>query len=291
MTGHIRMRLVRRIATTAAVASASISAAAGIAVAGTGSAAGTAVTSRYVALGDSYASGTGLNDQQDSQCARSIRSYPALLAQVNKSSFKNATCTGATTRSIWNHEGSKPPQANSLSADTTLVTLTIGGNDIGFTEIIATCMSRAAKDRNGNPCQNHYGDQLRQRIEKLSPRIGAVLQDIKRRSPRARVVVVGYPSLLPANGAACKWESVPFAKGDIPYLDRTVFQLNEMLRQQAAWNSTTYVDLYTATRGKDMCQPAGSRFIEPVMPFGALSAHPNGTGHLLMTAQIRRSIG
>ncbi|WP_171074644.1 SGNH/GDSL hydrolase family protein [Nonomuraea basaltis] len=291
MTGHIRMRFARRIATTAAVVSASISATAGLAIAGTGSTAGTAVTSRYVALGDSYASGSGLSGQQDSQCARSNRSYPALLALVYKSSFKNATCTGATTRSIWNHQGSKPPQANSLSADTTLVTLTIGGNDIGFSEIIATCISGATNNRNGNPCEKYYGDQLRQRIEKLSPRIGAVLQDIKRRSPRARVLLVGYPSLLPANGADCKWESVPFAKGDIPYLDRTVFQLNEMLRQQAAWNSTTYVDLYTATKGADMCQPANKRFIEPVMPLGAKSAHPNLTGHVMMTAFIKRTIG
>ncbi|MGI5283610.1 SGNH/GDSL hydrolase family protein [Nonomuraea polychroma] len=285
------MRFVRCIATATAVLGASISATAGTAVAGIENTAGTTLTSRYVALGDSYASGTGLSRQQDSQCARSALSYPALLAGVYKSSFKNATCTGATTRSIWNHQRGKPPQANSLAKNTTLVTLTIGGNDIGFSEIIATCASRAANDRNGSPCQKHYGDQLRQRIAKLSPRIGAVLQDIKRRSPRARVVLVGYPSLLPANGADCKQESVPFAKGDIPYLEHTVFQLNEMLRQQAAWNSTTYVDLYAATKGKDMCQPADKRFIEPVLPLSAKSAHPNSIGHLVMAAVIKRHIG
>ncbi|MEV4177036.1 SGNH/GDSL hydrolase family protein [Nonomuraea sp. NPDC049709] len=252
---------------------------------------GTAATSRYVALGDSYASGTGLKDQQDSQCARSLRSYPALLAGAYKSSFKTATCTGATTASIRNRQGGKPPQADSLSADTTLVTLTIGGNDIGFSEIIATCVSRAANDRNGNPCQRHYGDQLRQRIDKLSPRIGTVLKDIKQRSPRAQVVLVGYPSLLPGDGSSCAWESVPFAKRDIPYLDHTVFQLNEMLRQQAAWTGAIYVDTYTPTRGKDMCRPADKRYIEPVMPLGAQSAHPNGMGHLIMSVLVKQRIG
>ncbi|MFI1397932.1 SGNH/GDSL hydrolase family protein [Streptomyces sp. NPDC020681] len=258
--------------------------------AGTNNAAGISAPN-YVALGDSYASGAGLPQQTDAECRRSSQGYAGLLAGHYKArSFKNASCSGATTYSIWSRQGSKPPQVNALSADTTLVTVTIGGNDIAFADIIKTCALKSFSNPTGSPCRQYFSsggtDRLAQRIAKTSPRISAVVSDIKRRSPKARVVVVGYPSLVPDNGSRCR-PGVPFADGDVSYLRDTTKRLNAMLSSAAAKSGGEYVDTYRRFVGHDMCQSASRRYIEPLNPSGgALPAHPHRLGHFAMMASV-----
>ncbi|MFJ7078554.1 SGNH/GDSL hydrolase family protein [Streptomyces sp. NPDC098781] len=242
-------------------------------------------TPNYVALGDSFASGAGLPEKRDKTCDRTVGSHPALLASSLNATFKDATCSGATTRSIWNHQGTKPPQAQALSKGTRLVTLTIGGNDIGFTEVLTRCVTSSFSDPSGSPCKKYFtaggSDQLANRINKVESRIGSVLTDVRRRSPNAKVIVVGYPSLFPDSGVGCR--EVPIAKGDFAYLRDTTKRLNAVLQRQAAGHGVTYADTYTPTIGHDMCQPQERRWIEPLKPAGgALPAHPNATGQLVM---------
>ena len=90
--------------------------------------------------------------------------------------------------------GPNPPQFNGLSAGTDVVSVTIGGNDIGFTEIIENCITY---NPFSTPCKDKYDpgghDQLAERIENAAPKVAAVLQGIHARSPNARVFVVNYP--------------------------------------------------------------------------------------------------
>ncbi|MER8223535.1 SGNH/GDSL hydrolase family protein [Streptomyces sp. NPDC094143] len=269
---------------------------AGAAVAGLTTGATTASadqpSTRYVALGDSYASGAGLSQLKDAECKRSTSSYPSLMADVYKvGSFKDVTCSGATTRSIWNHQGSKPPQAQALSKDTTLVTLTIGGNDIGFAEVITACVLQGLAQPTGAPCKAAHTqggtDVLAQRVNKLAPRFGDVLTDVKRRSPKARVAVVGYPSLVPDSGAKCR-PLAPIADGDVAYLRDTTKRLNSMLASEARKAGAVFVDVYNATKGHDMCQPANKRWIEPPLnpAPGTMAVHPNIMGQLFIAQAV-----
>src|SRR5206468_7498459 len=92
----------------------------------------------------------------------------------------------------------------SLSTNTQLVTLGIGGNDIGFSEIVENCSSPAPT---GHPCQDHYvvngHDELSDRIDMTAPKVLAVLQGIHQRAPRAQIFVVAYLAILPESGPGC----------------------------------------------------------------------------------------
>src|SRR3954447_26502873 len=95
---------------------------------------------QYVSLGDSYTSGPLIPHQVDANCARSDHNYPSIVAAGQRvTAFKDVSCSGATTENMWKSQGSNAPQLNALQRDTDLVTVQIGGNDIGFGSIIATC--------------------------------------------------------------------------------------------------------------------------------------------------------
>jgi lysophospholipase L1-like esterase len=242
----------------------------------------------YVALGDSYASGPGIPDQTGlpAGCARSNHNYPALLASwLRIASFTDVTCGAATTAGMTSPQqvagGPNPAQLSALKPDTELVTLMIGGNDIGFGEILATCGRLAMSDAAGNPCEQHYTrsgrNELDARIAATAPKIAAVLEGIHKRSPRAHVVVVGYPRILPARGGC--FPAVPFAAGDVPFFDKTGRNLNTMLAQQARTHHATFVNPYTFSFGRDACQAPDRKWVESLNPSSpAAQMHPNAKG-------------
>ena len=102
-----------------------------------------------------------------------------------------------------------------------MVTLTIGGDDMGFSGIMETCAALSLTDLFGDPCQRHYTaggtDLLAAAINATAPKVAAVLQGIHARAPLARVLLVGYPDILPSTGDGCL-PVVPLAFGDVPYL-------------------------------------------------------------------------
>jgi lysophospholipase L1-like esterase len=175
--------------------------------------------------------------------------------------------------------GSNPPQLDALDAATTLVTLGIGGNDIGFGEIVSSCFTALPV---GTPCQSIYTsggrDEISRRIAETAPRVGGVLTAIQERSPEARVLVVGYPAILPDSGLGC-WPVLPVAPGDVPYLREKTKELNAMLAREAAAHADTFVDVYGPSIGHDACALPGHRWVEPAVPASpAAPVHPNAAG-------------
>lgn len=198
--------------------------------------------------------------------------------------FRDASCSGARTDHMTQFQDvdpdpDNPPQFNRLSAQTEIVTITIGGNDIGFTEIAESCGSPTPT---GTPCQDRYivdgEDLIAARITATAPKVAAVLQGIHARAPQADVYLLGYPAILPESGPGC-WPTMPIAPDDVPYLRGIQKQLNAMLAAQAAANGATYVDTYTPSIGHDACQLPTVRWVEPVIPVNpAAPVHPNAAG-------------
>ncbi|MEU3510125.1 SGNH/GDSL hydrolase family protein [Streptomyces longwoodensis] len=252
---------------------------------------GSGRTTDYTALGDSYTSGPLIPRQVDANCARSDHNYPSLVAPTLPGVvFEDVSCAGATTEHLWKAQGTNGPQLDAVRRDTDLVTVQIGGNDVGFGSIIATCAQVAAQDPTGDPCRQHYGadgvDGLTVAIARTAPKVARVLRAVHARAPHARVLVVGYPDLLPDDGSGCA-PTVPFATGDFPYLRDTGRRLNLMLHLVARWNGAEYVDTYGPTVGHDMCKAPGDRWIEPLRPASpAAPAHPNAKGEEAMAGAV-----
>ncbi|ONI83631.1 GDSL family lipase [Saccharothrix sp. ALI-22-I] len=248
---------------------------------------GTPAYGNYVALGDSYASGPFIPHQRTDPlgCFRSTRNYASLVAERLGTKLTDVTCGGATTVDMTAPQdvlfGPNPPQLDALTPDTDLVTVTIGGNDIGFSDIILTCAQDSVLDPFGNPCTRRYTaggtDRLAARIDALAPKVAAVLQGIAQRAPEAHVVVVAYLRILPPSHGC--WPVVPISVGDVPYLDATQRKLNGMLGARAGAAGATFVDPYPSSLGRDVCQLPGVKWVEGLVPTApAFPVHPNAAG-------------
>jgi GDSL-like Lipase/Acylhydrolase family len=271
-TTSARLRLARALLCLAAVlATAAVMAA-------------SAGAASYVSLGDSYAAGPFIpNPVLPLGCLKSDHNYPHLAAP-SIGSLKDPSCSGAKTNDMTNPQsveidGPNPPQFNSLEAGTEVVSATIGGNDIGFSEIAQSCITL---NPFSSPCKNKYDsggkDQIAERIAATAPKVAAVLQGIHGRSPKARVYVVNYPAIFPETGSGC-WPQMPISFSDAPYLRAKQQELNAMLATQAANNGAKLANWYQASIGHDACKSSSVRWVEPLLPNNpAAPIHPNLRG-------------
>jgi GDSL-like lipase/acylhydrolase family protein len=240
----------------------------------------------YVSLGDSYVAGPLIPNQigTPAGCLRSDKNYPriALPGLTDIATFRDASCSGATTDDMFDPQsvtlGINAPQLDSVRSDTRVVTLGIGGNDIGFTDIVINC----ARVNPFDPCKDDYvsgsNDEISNAIAATGPKVNDVLDGIAINAPRAKVFVVGYPTILPATGFGC-WPAVPITPTDVPYLRAKTAELNSMLATQAAANRAIYVDTATSSVGHDVCKSASVKWVEGLIPVNpAAPVHPNANG-------------
>lgn len=257
---------------------------------------------RYVALGDSYAAGPLIPAQtgQPAGCLRSNQNYASVLARsAGEPDLVDVTCSGAKTDDFSAPQpvkpGPAPAQYDALNGSEGLVTVTIGGNDIGFGDIIQKCATVSSTNLLGAACKDFYSqdgsDELTGRIEGTASKISDALDEIKERSPHARVAVVGYPSILPDTGPGC-YPVVPFSAGDTAYLRGVEKQLNGMLEEQAKDAGVDFVDTYGPTVGHDVCQLPGKKWVEGLVPTSpAAPVHPNALGERAMAAALGKVVG
>lgn len=248
---------------------------------------------RNTALGDSFAAGPLIpNPVAPLGCLKSSNNYGRIAQRTLAfAEYRDATCSGAETSDMFAAQnvspgGPNPPQLDSLSADTQLVTLTIGGNDIGFSDLAEDCVSVLPF---GSPCRDRYtrgGDQISARIAATGPRVDAVLDAIRLRSPLAKVLVVNYSAIFPHSGSGC-WPRMPVTPRDVAWLRSKHEELNAMLASQAGANGATVVNVYGASVGRDACAGSGTRWVEPYIPANAAAPlHPNLRGMQAMAAMV-----
>jgi lysophospholipase L1-like esterase len=227
---------------------------------------------KYVALGDSYSSGTGTRTYYDSGCQRSVTSYPYLLRNAHPSwTFVHAACSGAKTGDVIN------TQSTSLTADTNWVTYTIGGNDAGFSSVITECAQPSWLSN----C-NGAIDGAQSYIQNTLPgRLDLVNNAIKVRSPSAKVVVLDYPRLF--NGTDCNaftW----FSSSEMTRLNQTADMLRGVISAAATRAGANFVfgDVIPPFVGHAVCDGGAASSTEWINglsnPVGE-SYHPKTTGH------------
>ncbi len=242
----------------------------------------------YVALGDSYAAGplTGVFVPPYG-CLKSNTNYANLVALRINLPLRDRTCSGASTRHMTEPQGvtpgPNPPQFGALDTDTRLVTIHIGGNDIGFSSLAFDC---ADFNPNGPSCAPKFvvdgQDVIPARIATAATRVRDVLTGIKARSPLARILVLDYPAIFPHSGGGCP-PLLPVANASIPFLRGVHESLNAMLASEAATAGATLVPVYAASRGRDACSLPVLRWTEPLIPLNlGAPVHPSITGMLGM---------
>jgi lysophospholipase L1-like esterase len=250
----------------------------------------------YVALGDSYTSSSGFTNLPDTRfvplgCAQSTNDYPHQVARLlDVDTFTDASCGGATTDDFTGAQSvlgsSNAPQFDRLTATTDLVTIGIGGNDVGLVGLATTCIEDSLT---GKSCKKHYTsggtDQISAKIAAAEPKLEAAIDGVRARSPQARIVLVNYLDAVPDNGTAC-FPRVPILSNtDMAWFTAKFKEMNAMLATSAAGAGADLADTYTPTIGHDACKAPTTRYVEPLTilslnPVGSLSVplHPNVSG-------------
>ena len=220
----------------------------------------------YVALGDSYSSGTGAGsyDPASGSCKRSANAYPNLWAAQNATdSYEFAACSGATTATV------SSGQLGSLSSSTTLVSITVGGNDAGFSDVMQTCVLGS-----NSTCQNRVAQAENYMRNTLPGRLDSLYGQIRSKAPNARVVVLGYPRLY----TIVDW-CAGIGNTKRIALNGAADTLAGVTRQAAERAGFTWSDVRDEFAGHELC--SGDDWLNAVTIPIESSYHPTARGHRL----------
>jgi lysophospholipase L1-like esterase len=221
---------------------------------------------RYVALGDSYSAGTGSGRYTAAgrSCERRASAFPQLWAsRHHPASFVSVACAGATTASV------RASQLSALSVRTTLISITIGGNDVGFTHVMETCVLELT-----GSCEKAVVAAESSIRETLPGQLNQTLQAIHSRAPLARIVVLGYPDLYDLTQSP---DCIGIGTAKRTALNQGAGVLDQVLSAAAARNGGTYVDVRSEFAGHEICDGGASYLNALIYPLDS-SYHPNAAG-------------
>jgi lysophospholipase L1-like esterase len=227
-------------------------------------AAGLAAPQSYVALGDSYSSGVGTNSYTlNSGCKRSVYAYPYLYTQTHPgTSLSFVACSGARTTDLL------ATQVQAVTSTTTLVTMTVGGNDIGFADLIYQCTladCSAALDSTRANLESRLGGSL-----------DNVYSTVKSRAAfGATIIVLGYPKVFSTVGC---FGTLGISSTERTKANALADSLDQLIATHAAAKGVTYKDPTGAFTGHAVC--SSSAWLNGLNLFNTgESYHPNRSGH------------
>ena len=220
----------------------------------------------YVALGDSYASGTGTRSYLDdgTRCQRSTLAYPSLIAAARGYALNFRACAGATVGTVTSG------QLSALSSATDYVTISVGGNDAGFASVLTEC----ALPWWASDCNGAIDDAQAYINNTLPARLSTLYASIRSRAPSAKVVVVGYPRIF--NGEDCNaltW----FSPAEEVRLNQTADLLNARTSDRAAARGFSFANPTTRFVGHAVCDDV--EYLNGLSNPISESFHPNRAGH------------
>jgi len=220
----------------------------------------------YAALGDSYSSGLGAGgyDLLSGTCYRGAHAYPVQWAARHApASFRFVACAGATAAQV------VATQLGALDGRTTLVTLSVGGNDVGFVAVVATCSVGSA-----TACRTAVDLAEAATRSWLGTALAVTYGAVRAHAPNARLVVLGYPRIFELGGS-CGVLGMPAANRAI--VDEGADVLDGVIRSRAEASGAVYVDAVPAFAGHGVC--AASPWINGAVLSVVDSFHPNAAGY------------
>lgn len=201
-----------------------------------------AATVNYVALGDSYSSGVGAGSYTSSSgsCDRSTNAYSQLWANANHpASYTSVACSGATTLDVVNS------QVSALSSSTTLVSVTIGGNDVGFASVMQTCVLDS-----DSACLTAINNAESQARSILPGRLATAYSAIRSHAPGAHVIVLDYPELYDLGNS---WYCIGLSTTDRTALNQAADLLDSTIQTAAGTAGFTFADVKGRFHGHELC--------------------------------------
>ncbi|MGW0643765.1 SGNH/GDSL hydrolase family protein [Streptomyces badius] len=253
---------VRRI--WASLSTLALAAVAAIGVAGPASAADSAAAGGYVALGDSYSSGVGagsyISDSGD--CRRSTAAYPYLWQAANSpASFDFVACSGATTSSV------ASSQLGVLSASTSLVSVTAGGNDVGFADVMQDCVLGSEAT-----CLSSVDAAVGKMNNTLPGSLDSLYDNIRARAPQAQVVVLGYPRFYQLSGSCI----AGLSEAERAAINNASDVLNDVIAKRSADAGFAFSSVVDEFTGHELC--SGDAWLHSVTVPVHNSYHPKAAG-------------
>jgi lysophospholipase L1-like esterase len=228
------------------------------------------VGGNYVAQGDSYASGTGTREYFDSGCQRSNHSYAKQLAAQEGMTLSLVACSGARIPDV------RANQLGALSTATDLVTISIGGNDAGFSSVITQCALPFPFT-----CSGQITNARNFINATLPGQLDALYTEIERRAPNAQVIVVGYPRLF--NGEECNF-GARISPGEQSALNGVADLLASKTAAVAAAHGFDFVDARAPFNTHRICDDV--EWVNGLSNPVGESYHPNRAGHDAFTDLI-----
>ncbi|MFI7399042.1 GDSL-type esterase/lipase family protein [Streptomyces sp. NPDC049541] len=279
-----------------------------------------------VALGDSYSSGEGApvksadgkvryiagTDTDTNKCHRSMAAYPVLLhEELNHDlGLEFHACSGATIKDFWESfyedrrkNPEEDPQLEWINSRTEIVTLTIGGNDVSFADVMDYCARQYGKGAE-SPCKKTWEGAVRSGINNLIAKgsrhddLPSLYAEIRRRASEAQVFVIGYPRFFPADPPDSCPTGVPvrtFSRSDMRWINSEIANLNDQIKKLAESASFTFVDVFDSLKGHEVC--TNKSWINRALVHWKLdpnkqvqSFHPNVAGHKAIVGVVVRYI-
>lgn len=233
----------------------------------------------YVAMGSSFAAGPGLRPyvaDAPARCARSTLNYAHQLAQRRGLTLVDVTCSGATTGAVLDGWNELPAQVDAIGPDTRLVTVTIGGNDVGY---IGTMMSLSCRTLAGtdpvaaDKCRAPaWADEAA--FTRLAAALDRIAATVRTRAPKALLVFVDYPAVLPPTGTCA---ATPLRTEDADRLRAIDQRVRDLTAQAAAKAGAIILKASDLSRDHGACGAEAWMNGSPP-PAGMAAYHPNLVG-------------
>jgi lysophospholipase L1-like esterase len=238
--------------------------------------AASAAASQYVALGDSYSSGVGTRVfyEESGECDRSPDAYGPKIAAKHGYTLNFEACGGAKTPEVIEK------QLGKLTSSTALVTITIGGNDAGFSNVIINCALYYFTCGSAISEANEY-------IAKTLPgKLETTYKDIRAKATTAEVIVLGYPKLFTKEGKTCNVNFL--TSGNEKKMNETAEKLDAVIKARAEALKFKFVNPTSAFEAHAVC--ASEEWLNGQSNPLSESYHPNVKGQEEFTTLVNGSI-
>jgi lysophospholipase L1-like esterase len=249
-----------------------------------------AAGSTYVSLGSSFAAGAGIGPLQHGappRCSRTVNNYASLLSQRLGLVLVDVACSGATTGHVLNGWDELAPQINAVTPRTALVTITVGGNDVGYVAGLFASSCRAGAAAFPGPCQTIKPPSDAD-FAVLQKSLVEIVKRVRDRAPQARVIFVQYVTLLPDKPC----DLTVISQADLRSARRIAGRLAKVTRQAADAANAEVLTMDRKSRQHAPCAATPWSFGMSPSHDKAKGTpwHPNAAGHAASADQLSEMV-